>query len=141
MKKYIGLKDVIKECCEEFNVPVESFYENTRKRQVVEVRQMIHTVLKERFRWTYQEIANSTEIEGRSCSHTTTMHSVKTVLGYIKVKDEYYVTKYENINKRLDEYYGSDVKTVTIHFPKNEPLDEFVDKFKKRYPDVQIHIN
>ena len=137
----IELEHVIRECCQEFDIPAESFYQNTRKRRVVEVRQVIHTVLKERFRWSYKEIAQKTEIEGRSCSHTTPMHSVKTVLGYMEVGDEYYITKYNNINKRLDNYYGSDVKTVTIHFPKNEPLDEFIDKFKKRYPDVKVCIN
>jgi hypothetical protein len=69
------------------------------------------------------------------------MYSVSTIKGYMDVGDDYFIKAYNNINKRLDGYYGDNVKAVIIHFPKNEPLDEFIDKFKKRYPDVDIFIN
>lgn len=138
----LELEHVVKECCDEFNIPVESFHKNSRKRRIVTTRQMAHTILRERFRWSYEEIAKKVEVNGRNkCSHTTTMHSVTTIKGYMEVGDDYFIRKYNNINKRLDGYYGDNTKTVTIHFPKNEPLDEFIDKFKKRYPDVDIFIN
>lgn len=138
----IELEHVVKECCEEFNIPVEFFYMNTRKRNIVTVRQIAHTILKERFRWSYEEIAKRVRINGRDkYSHTTAMHSVNAIKGYMDVGDDYFINAYTNINKRLDGYYGDNIKTVTIHFPKNEPLDEFIDKFKKRYPDVDIFIN
>lgn len=138
----IELEHVIKECCEEFNIPVEFFHMNTRKRKIVFVRQMAHTILKERFRWSYEEIAKRVRVNERDkCSHTTVMYSVSTIKGYMEVGDNYFIKAYNNINKRLDGYYGDNVKAVIIHFPKNEPLDEFIDKFKKRYPDVDIFIN
>lgn len=137
----VNLEDIIKECCQEFNVPEESFFKKTRVRRVTLARQMVQLILRERLRMSYPEIASSIVIEGRKQHHTTTLHSVVTLKDYMSVGDKYIIEAFKNINQRLDSYREKDCIAVTIHFLKNEPIDEFIFKIRKRYPDVKISVN
>ena len=137
----INLENIAKECCEEFNVPTDKFFAKTRVRRVTLARQMFQLILRERLRMSYNEIADSVIIEGKRHHHTTVMHSVTTLKDYISIGDKHIIQSYENINKRLDAYRETDSKTVTIHFLKNEPIDEFIFRVRKRYPDVRISVN
>lgn len=136
----ITVTDVVLECCKEFNVSLEDFYSKKREHRIVISRQMSHMVLKERLKLSYESIAAIMSTGGRKMHHTTVIHSVKSVKDFLSINDDYIIKAYDNINRRLDGYYGPESKTVTIYFPKNEPIEEFIHKFKKRYPDVPFSV-
>lgn len=136
----ITVNDVILECCKEFDVSIENFYSKKRDQRIVISRQMSHIILKERLKLSYESIAALMSSPERKMHHTTVMHSVKSIKGFLSINDDYVTKSYDNINRKLDGYYGPQSKVVTIYFPKNEPIDEFIHKFKKRYPDVLVSV-
>lgn len=136
----ITVTDVVLECCKEFDVSIDNYYSKKREQRIVMSRQLSHIVLKERLKLSYESIASLMSTGGRKMHHTTVIHSVKSIKNFLSIGDDYITKAYDNINRRLDGYYGPESKTVTIYFPKNEPIEEFIHRFKERYPDVPFSV-
>lgn len=77
-KKHLALNEIIKIICGFYNTDPEQIYAKTRKKEIVNIRQIIMYILREFFTISYPAIGK--EIGGRD--HTTVIHS------YEKVKEK-----------------------------------------------------
>ena len=59
-------------------------FENTRRREVVEVRSLLYTVLKKFYRFTLREIQDLAEEYNYSITHASVIHSLKSFEVYSK---------------------------------------------------------
>ncbi len=74
-KKNISIKDVIKIISDFYNIPEESVYDKTRKKEVVKPRQIIMYILREDLNISFPSIGD--KMGGRD--HTTVIHSCEKV--------------------------------------------------------------
>lgn len=74
-KKNISIKDVIKIIADFYNIPEESVYDKTRKKEVVKPRQIIMYILREDLNISFPSIGD--KMGGRD--HTTVIHSCEKV--------------------------------------------------------------
>lgn len=77
-KKLLSVKDVVKTVSDFYNLPEESIYNKTRRKEVVKPRQVVMYLLREDFNVSFPSIGE--KLGGRD--HTTVIHS------YNKMKDE-----------------------------------------------------
>lgn len=77
-KKLLSVKDVVKTVSEFYNLPEETIYNKTRRKEVVKPRQVVMYLLREDFNVSFPSIGE--KLGGRD--HTTVIHS------YNKMKDE-----------------------------------------------------
>ena len=70
-----------------------SIFENTRRREVVEVRSLLYTVLKKFYRFTLREIQDLCEEHNYPITHASVIHSLKSFDVYSKY------------NKNLHDWY------------------------------------
>jgi len=96
-------------------------FENTRRREVVEVRSLLYTVLKKFYRFNLREIMEIGEEYGYYITHASVIHSLNSF------------DVYKTYNKNLDEWYHAividleeDVAAARIDFikPKLKYLSE-----------------
>ena len=59
-------------------------FENTRRREVVEVRSLLYTVLKKFYRFTLREIQDLAEEYNYSITHASVIHSINSFDVYSK---------------------------------------------------------
>lgn len=79
-KETIVLLDKFLEEFNEFGCP--NIFQNTRLKDVVQHRQLFHTILRKKYKMTFQAIADYSGYKGRSCKHETIMHSVRQTVGF-----------------------------------------------------------
>jgi len=96
-------------------------FENTRRREVVEVRSLLYTVLKKFYRFNLREIMEIGQEYGYYITHASVIHSLNSF------------DVYKTYNKNLDEWYHAividleeDVAAARIDFikPKLKYLSE-----------------
>lgn len=83
-KKVFSVKEVIKTISEFYDVPENSIYEKTRRKEVVKPRQIIMYILREDFKVSYPTIGD--KLGGRD--HTTVIHSCEKIKTEIKVDQQ-----------------------------------------------------
>ena len=111
-------KNKIKEIAghlEEFNkYDVPDILQNTRERNVVEHRQLFHTILRKHYKYTFQSIADFMTYNGRKTKHELIMHSVKRTLetnyynsdSVAKIYDQYFEDKREERIAKMSTKYN-----------------------------------
>ncbi len=77
-KKNIAIKDVVKIVCSHYDLEESSIYEKTRRKEIVNARQMVMYLLREDFNVSYPMIGQ--KLGGKD--HTTVIHS------YLKIKSD-----------------------------------------------------
>jgi len=96
-------------------------FENTRRREIVEVRSLLYTVLKKFYRFNLREIMEIGQEYGYYITHASVIHSLNSF------------DVYKTYNKNLDEWYHAividleeDVAAARIDFikPKLKYLSE-----------------
>lgn len=95
-KKAVSAKLVIKKIADFYEIPEETIYEKTRRREVVRPRQVIMYILREDFHISYPTIGS--KLGGRD--HTTVMHSCDKVKEDMK-KDPVLVEEIQHIRTLL----------------------------------------
>ncbi|MEQ1561661.1 MAG: chromosomal replication initiator protein DnaA [Nitrospira sp.] len=95
-KKTVSVKLVIKKIADFYEIPEETIYEKTRRREVVRPRQVIMYILREDFHISYPTIGS--KLGGRD--HTTVMHSCDKVKEDMK-KDPVLVEEIQHIRTLL----------------------------------------
>lgn len=95
-KKIVSVKFVIKKISDFYDIPEETIYEKTRRREVVRPRQVIMYILREDFHVSYPTIG--TKLGGRD--HTTVMHSCEKIKEDLK-KDSVLVDEIRQIRSLL----------------------------------------
>lgn len=89
--------------CEVYKIPVEILNTKMRLREVVNARQMLFKVAYDHFGMTYKEIGRVLlPMRSRSFDHSTVIYAKQTVDGYLKVKDENTVAKYNAVMAYID---------------------------------------
>lgn len=84
--------------CEVYKIPVEVLNTKMRLREVVNARQMLFKVARDHFGMTYKEIGKVLlPHRSRNFDHSTVIYAKQTVDGYLKVKDENTVAKYNAV--------------------------------------------
>ena len=84
--------------CEVYKIPVEILNTKMRLREVVNARQMLFKVAYDHFGMTYKEIGRVLlPMRSRSFDHSTVIYAKQTVDGYLKVKDENTLAKYNAV--------------------------------------------
>lgn len=97
--------------CEVYKIPVEVLNTKMRLREVVNARQMLFKVAYDHFGMTYKEIGRVLlPMRSRSFDHSTVIYAKQTVDGYLKVKDENTVAKYNAVMA----YISSKIETRPI---------------------------
>lgn len=97
--------------CEVYKIPVEILNTKMRLREVVNARQMLFKVAYDHFGMTYKEIGRVLlPMRSRSFDHSTVIYAKQTVDGYLKVKDENTVAKYNAVMA----YISSKIETRPI---------------------------
>jgi chromosomal replication initiator protein len=79
-KRTFSVKEVIKTIADFYDVPENSIYEKTRRKEVVKPRQIIMYILREDFKVSYPTIGE--KLGGRD--HTTVIHSCEKIKNEIK---------------------------------------------------------
>lgn len=95
-KKMVSVKLVIKKIADFYDIPEETIYEKTRRREVVRPRQVIMYILREDFHISYPTIGQ--KLGGRD--HTTVMHSCDKIKTDMK-KDQVLVEEIQQIRTLL----------------------------------------
>lgn len=95
-KKVFSVKEVIKTISDFYDVPENSIYEKTRRKEVVKPRQIIMYILREDFKISYPTIGE--KLGGRD--HTTVIHSCEKIKVDIK-SDQQLVEEIEKIRNML----------------------------------------
>lgn len=92
------IRKVLDACAEEYDVTVDELLSKCRKRRLVTPRQMAMKLLRYNFKYplSTKEIG---AVFGRD--HTTVIHSTRTVIGYLEVKDGYLFESHARILKKL----------------------------------------
>lgn len=80
-KRSISIKEVIKTISDFYDIPEDSIYEKSRRKEVVKPRQVIMYILREDFKISYPTIGE--KLGGRD--HTTVIHSCEKIKNDIKV--------------------------------------------------------
>lgn len=110
----------------QFGVP--DIFQETRQRPVVEYRQLFHTILRKKYKLTYQAIADYTEYKGRHCHHAAVINGINRTLDtnyyafdYIgEVYDAYFDDKKE---ERMAKLMAKERK---VSFSKHNKLSELI---------------
>jgi len=92
-----GLKTIEEIAAEIWEIPVESIMVKTRKREVVEARQVLMAYRK-------QQTGKSSNRVGKEYSkdHATVLHAIKTV-NNLRETDKVFRYKYEEFNRRVNQ--------------------------------------
>lgn len=80
-KRSVSIKEVIKTISDFYDIPEDSIYEKSRRKEVVKPRQVIMYILREDFKISYPTIGE--KLGGRD--HTTVIHSCEKIKNDIKV--------------------------------------------------------
>ncbi len=80
-KKLVSTKEIIKKIADFYDIPEESIYEKTRRKEVVRPRQVIMYILREDFHVSFPTIGS--RLGGRD--HTTVIHSCEKIKNDLKV--------------------------------------------------------
>jgi len=91
-KKNIAIKDVVKVVSEHYNLEETSIYEKTRRKEIVQARQVIMYLLREDFNVSYPMIGQ--KLGGKD--HTTVIHSYEKIKENLK-NDAQLMQEIENI--------------------------------------------
>lgn len=83
-----SVKDVITEVCLHYSVAPENVYSNSRKRQIVDARQLIHWMIHSKVVHNRLTLASIGEATGGN-DHATVIHGVKQVNNRIELEREY----------------------------------------------------
>ena len=98
-----------------------NIFQNTRRREVVEVRSLLYSILKKFYRFNLREIQDLCSEHGYNITHASVIHSLKSF------------DVYKTYNKNLDDWYHAvvidleeDVAAQRIDFikPKLKYLSE-----------------
>lgn len=79
-KKIVSVKDVVKTISDFYNIPEESIYEKTRRKEIIKPRQIIMYILREDFNISFPSIGQ--KMGGRD--HTTVIHSCEKIKNDLK---------------------------------------------------------
>lgn len=104
---------------EVYGVPIEALNTKMRLREVVNARQMLFKVARDHFGMTYSEIGRVLLPDRKKFDHSTIIYAKRAIDGYIKVKDENTIAKYNAVMSHI----GSQIKRdsiVTIHLKENQ---------------------
>ena len=104
---------------EVYGVPIETLNTKMRLREVVNARQMLFKVARDHFGMTYSEIGRVLLPDRKKFDHSTIIYAKRAIDGYIKVKDENTIAKYNAVMSHI----GSQIKRdsiVTIHLKENQ---------------------
>ena len=82
-KKLISAKEIVKIIADFYNIPEESIYEKTRRKEVIKPRQVTMYLLRQDFNISYPSIGQ--KLGGRD--HTTVIHSCEKIKGELKDND------------------------------------------------------
>ena len=82
-KKLVSTKEVVKTVAEFYNIEEQLIYDKTRKKEVINPRQIIMYILREDFNISYPAIGE--KLGGRD--HTTVMHSCEKIKNEMKMDD------------------------------------------------------
>lgn len=91
-------------------------FQNTRKREVIEVRSLLVYVMREIEEMTYESIKNFFTDNGRKMDHATALHS------YVNYPI------YSHYNKKLDEYYNKLLDASTTEKIRKIKAKNIIDK-------------
>jgi hypothetical protein len=80
----------------EYNIP--DIFENTRERDIVEHRQLFHTILRKKYKKSLKSIADFMTHKGKKTDHSIIIHSVNRT-----IETNYYNS--ENVARIYDNYF------------------------------------
>lgn len=80
------IQRVLQVCAEEYSVRVEDLLSKSRRRGLVTPRQMAMKILRYNFKYPLS-VVEIGRVFGRD--HTTVIHSTRTIIGYLEVKDSF----------------------------------------------------
>lgn len=83
-----NIKDIIKDVCKHFSVAPENVFSSSRKRAVVDARQLIHWMIKNKVVENRLTLSSIGEVTGGH-DHATVIHGVKNVNNRIEVEQNY----------------------------------------------------
>ena len=121
--------------CEVYKIPVEILNTKMRLREVVNARQMLFKVAYDHFGMTYKEIGKVLlPMRSRSFDHSTVIYAKQTIDGYLKVKDENTVAKYNAVMA----YISSKIETrptITVTCNKEDvnAILTMLNQFNAKY--------
>ena len=110
-KKILNTDDIIKVVCEYYNLEPQQVFSNTRKRNIIEARQMVHYMFCKHTKLSLSKIGLITAEFGKrkAHDHASVLHSRNTIQNSI---DESIRADAEFINNILKDYKVE--KTVTL---------------------------
>ena len=104
---------------EVYQIPIEALSTRLRVREVVNARQMMFKIAYDHFGMTYSEIGRALLPGRKKFDHSTVIHAKQNIDGFIKVKDENTIARYNAVM----DYISSkmDVRpTIQIHCNKED---------------------
>ena len=104
---------------EVYQIPIEVLSTRMRVREVVNARQMMFKIAYDHFGMTYSEIGRVLLPGRKKFDHSTVIHAKQTIDGYLKVKDQNTIARYnavmDYISNRMDMR-----PTIQIHCNKED---------------------
>jgi hypothetical protein len=120
--------------CEIYGIPVEVLNTKMRLREVVNARQMMFKVARDHFGMTYSEIGRVLLPDRKKFDHSTIIYAKRAIDGYIKVKDENTIAKYNAVMDYISS--KTDMRpTITISCNKEDvnAILTFLNQFDADY--------
>lgn len=103
--------------CDEFSITPTQLYENTRKRDRVEARQMVFYFCKEFTKYSLEKIGRIGLQYGahKSLDHSTTHHGIKTIKNLIDANYRPILKKINSIEKEIKKFIEEEEKVIVTN--------------------------